>query len=121
MVRAARKVDDMSAKEAAVLLVALTHCHRGYDKSDGPIVREPLRVLFAQRRADGLIGQGSLSEDEVRDTTAWAHMALASLDAKGHAADLAAIEKSFAGRFHLTGNALAAALQPFGAAKAEGI
>ncbi len=121
LVRAARKVDDMSAKEAAVLLVALTHCHRGYDKSDGPIVREPLRVLFAQRRADGLIGQGSLSEDEVRDTTAWAHMALASLDAKGHAADLAAIEKSFAGRFHLTGNALAAALQPFGAAKAEGI
>lgn len=116
LVRAGRGIEDKTAKEAAVYLVALVHCHRAYDKNDGPVIREPLKILFANRRPDGLIGGDAAesSEEDLRETTAWAWQALESLDARGHTADLEAIKTAFGHHFKLAGAKLDAALHPFG-------
>ncbi|MCA8969599.1 MAG: hypothetical protein KDC95_07445, partial [Planctomycetes bacterium] len=114
LVRAGRGIEGKTAKEAAVYLVALVHCHRAYDKNDGPVIREPLKVLFANRRPDGLIGGAAEADADLRETTAWAWQALESLDARGHAADLEAIKTAFGRHFKLAGAKLDAALHPFG-------
>ncbi len=114
LVQAARAAKPNSPAEAAVTLVALTHCHRHYDMQDGPILRQPRAALFHGRRADGLFGE----DKSARLTTAWAYQALHDLGPKEHAADLSAIRAAFAKRFHVTGLALDAALQPFAIGRA---
>lgn len=109
LVRQARGLGAENAKEAATFLVALVHCHRGYDMSDGPVIRAPRKLIYGNRRDDGLFG----SDRDVAETTAWVYQALHDLDAEVHAADLEMIRETFAKRFRLKGAKLDAALEPF--------
>ena len=110
LVASTRKLDARNAQEAAVYLVALVHCHRGYDMSDGPVIRAPRAVIYRARGGDGLWGKG----DNAALTSAWVYQALHDLDKQAHAVDLEEIRKAYGKRFGLRGTKLAAKLAPFG-------
>ena len=109
LVATTRKLEARNAQEAAVYLVALVHCHRGYDMSDGPIIRAPRAVIYRGRGGDGLWGKG----DDAARTSAWVYQALHDLDSEAHQVDLEEIRKAYSKRFGIRGAQLESKLAPF--------
>ena len=76
-----------SVLDTAQVLCAMGHCHRFYNRGDGPVVRPSLALLLRSRQADGAFGTG---DDAARaKTTAWVADALACMDAEGYADEIA--------------------------------
>ncbi len=97
-----------NAKEAAVLLLALRHCHRHYDREDGRLVREPVKVIYGARGNKGVFGD--------LETSCWVYQALHDLDAKHYGEDLVALRATIARGLRLKGPRLVQALRPYDAA-----
>ncbi|MHC4512602.1 MAG: prenyltransferase/squalene oxidase repeat-containing protein [Planctomycetota bacterium] len=83
---------DGSCRMTAQILTAMALSHRGYNSSDGPVVRLPVNYLFKCRRSDGAFGNGDGKGDSAADivrTTQWVLDALRGLDARQHKVDIA--------------------------------